>query len=623
MKRWLAWIPVLLLLLSGCVASPKPTEDPAGQVGENQQLPEPGLYDPQSLIEQQTGGAVRAYPLGVSDCGEIGFIGQDVLLFSGSAQNKTVVTCLTGVNCTKGRSVELESSVAANTPQLRISGSRLAYYSTAGNCVIFLDADLQQIKRVALPADMLGAPVLSQDLSAVYYCTATELRRLDLETGISRLIRQQTRQTQAVTDTLFGDTVLQCFITEQNGRCYTEFISASDGKTLGKDENLGYLYAYGDTYFLSRTDGSVREHIWGKKDGAAQSLMPAEKESYLYSALEMNAILSVTQAENRPIGLALYDLTNGKKTAALALEGLPTVYAIGADPAQKAIWFLSYEEEQGLQTLYRWDVTASAVTDDGVYTGPRHTRENPDTEGLRQCQERANSLADQYGVRICVTDQVKEPADYSLVSEYQVAAFQKGLDDLEKVLARFPENFFRTLGKNGQLQIGLVRGIEPHGQNAVSEAVGLQYWVDGKACIALCIGDTMEQTFYHELSHALDAYIIGHSLAYDAWETLNPKGFRYDGNYQDYLARKDNTYTEGDKRAFIDHYSMTYAKEDRARLFEYAVLDGNEDHFASATMQKKLRQICIGIREAFDLEKDEQSFPWEQYLKESLAYQKK
>jgi hypothetical protein len=31
----------------------------------------------------------------------------------------------------------------------------------------------------------------------------------------------------------------------------------------------------------------------------------------------------------------------------------------------------------------------------------------------------------------------------------------------------------------------------------------------------------------------------------------------------------------------------------------------------------------MGIREAFDLEKSKDTFPWEQYLKESLAYTKK
>jgi hypothetical protein len=39
-------------------------------------------------------------------------------------------------------------------------------------------------------------------------------------------------------------------------------------------------------------------------------------------------------------------------------------------------------------------------------------------------------------------------------------------------------------------------------------------------------------------------------------------------------------------------------------------------------MQEKLMQVCIGLREAFGLKKSTETFLWEQYLKESLAYGK-
>ena len=63
---------------------------------------------------------------------------------------------------------------------------------------------------------------------------------------------------------------------------------------------------------------------------------------------------------------------------------------------------------------------------------------------------------------------------------------------------------------------------------------------------------------------------------------------------------------------------MSYPKEDRARIMEYAMRAGNESCFESETMQKKLRQLCLGIRKAFDLETSSESFFWEQYLKQPL-----
>ena len=46
---------------------------------------------------------------------------------------------------------------------------------------------------------------------------------------------------------------------------------------------------------------------------------------------------------------------------------------------------------------------------------------------------------------------------------------------------------------------------------------------------------------------------------------------------------------------------MSFEKEDRARIMEYAMTPGHEDLFQSPYMQAKLRQLCLGIREAFGM----------------------
>ena len=58
---------------------------------------------------------------------------------------------------------------------------------------------------------------------------------------------------------------------------------------------------------------------------------------------------------------------------------------------------------------------------------------------------------------------------------------------------------------------------------------------------------------------------------------------------------------------------MSYPKEDRARIFEYAMLPGKESLFQTEVMQKKLQTVCTGLREAYDLE--DSPCLWEQYLK--------
>ena len=111
----------------------------------------------------------------------------------------------------------------------------------------------------------------------------------------------------------------------------------------------------------------------------------------------------------------------------------------------------------------------------------------------------------------------------------------------------------------------------------------------------------------------IDNRILSTTNAYSQWNSLNPWDFKYDNDYIKNQDRTDRKYLEGEKRHFVDFYSMSFALEDRSRIFEYACMPGNEEIFASKYMQKKLKCVCDGIREAFELTGE--SYIWEQYLK--------
>ena len=64
---------------------------------------------------------------------------------------------------------------------------------------------------------------------------------------------------------------------------------------------------------------------------------------------------------------------------------------------------------------------------------------------------------------------------------------------------------------------------------------------------------------------------------------------------------------------------MSFPREDRAKVMEYACLQGKETYFISFTMQKKLRALCEGIREAYDLEDYPTALLWEQYLESPIT----
>jgi hypothetical protein len=127
------------------------------------------------------------------------------------------------------------------------------------------------------------------------------------------------------------------------------------------------------------------------------------------------------------------------------------------------------------------------------------------------------------------------------------------------------------------------------------------------------VGNHSEQALYHELYHVMETHILTNSSALDPWEDLNPTDFTYG---QEGLP---DIYLQGQTQAFVDRYSTQSPKEDRARVFENAMLSGKHSVFRSEYMQRKLTAICTGIREAYKLKKHPEVLPWEQYLVNPLV----
>ena len=207
------------------------------------------------------------------------------------------------------------------------------------------------------------------------------------------------------------------------------------------------------------------------------------------------------------------------------------------------------------------------------------------------------------------------PDDYTLTSEYQPDAFRIALDQLSAALSRLTPEIITEAARasnDGNIRISLVRSIRGGADLGTPDSPwSIQFWDDdGNAHIVLTVLGLVDQNFYHGLAHIIDARVMSECSAFDNWERLNPKGFDYDYNYIANQYRGEDEYPG----AFIDTYAMSYPTEDRARIFEYAMLEGSEDSFASETMQKKLTVLCDGIRRAFGLTESQDTLPWEQYL---------
>jgi len=616
MKRILPLL--LILLLCGCGAQPQ-LQDTA-PAAETTAATEPaGSYLPGSEAELMTGGAVRRYAPEIPDLYAIASAGGDILLFSGV--EKTMLTLLKGDNLYAAASRDLGIWLHPENPSFRISDHGVTYYDPEARCVVFLDKALKPVSTLAVPEEMTGEPILSSDRLKLYYCTPDAIRVMELETGIDRLIREIRYPSQILADILMQDTVLRCQVSEE-GETESLYILAQTGELVGQHDSDTFVAGRDERFYADVPEGAMTVHLFGKIGEDITAFTPADPFAAVTYLEDLHGAVTVGGTREAAC-LDYYDLDTGLRCASVQLMGIPTPWSIVDEPERGSVTFLA--EDGANAALYRWEIGRSPCGDETVYTSARYTLENMDEAGLAECRQWAAQLGQTYGVELLVgMDAVRvEPWDYELYPEYQVPVIRRALEQMEQILQQYPEGFFAILSDGtteGPVKICLVRSAAgSSGTGALTETHGIQFWDEDTAYVAVAVGNMMEQTLFHEMFHVIETRVLSNSNAYYEWDALNPEGFVYDYSYIANLERQGGDYLEGENRAFIDTYSMSFPKEDRARIMEYAATVGNETYFLSDIMQNKLRVLCQGIREGFGLEDCPESFIWEQYLSRPLT----
>lgn len=605
------------LLLCGCGGQGMDATSPTEAAAAVTPTEPAGNYLPGSEMETATSGAVRAYALALNPIWDIRAVGEDVLVFSG--EDVTTITRLTGENLFRVAEVTLDQFVPVWSPSLHVSENWVIYYDEATRELVCLDEDLQEFYRISMPEDIQGYPVITRDRQQVYYCAADGLRRLEVESGISRLVKEMTFAIQSVADILLDGTVLTVCVSDGVSNTETLFLDAQTGALCyGLYEDM-QLKAGTEYCYAIDTEGVVEQMIFGN----AEEIRQLTPRDYLTSGefLPESHAAVVYHRQEEMLTLDYYDLGSGKRTATLNAGDL-TPHCLTSD-GENFVYFLSNTDDVSL--LYRWDISRTPAADERSYVGTRYTLTAPDEDGLQACTLRAQQLSEKYGLDIRIGEDATAvmPWDYGLVAEYQVNVIVDALDELDQMLSAFPTGFLETAMsgfEEGELTLCLVRSlVGSHESGSLETTEGIQFWEGNHAYVAVALGETFEKTFYHQLFHVLESRILSETIAYYRWDELNPKGFAYDNDYLKNQSRNGSKYLEDATRSFIDTYSMSFEKEDRARVFAYACMDGNESFFQSQTMQKKLKTLCIGLREAYNLENCMEPLRWEQYLEKSLA----
>lgn len=603
MKRLFALF-LMLLLFCGCTAlpsnSPVPTEgqDPEITTG-------PALYDPTHPLEVDTDGAVRVFGL-VDGGNAVAVVGDYVVVFSDN-----VLRSYTGENLNLVKERQLQTHEVPGSADMRITAEAIGYYDEVDHSVVVLNGALKTVTSVKLSDSIGGALVLADTLDTVYYCTEDSIRALNLKTGNSQMLRQQGYTAQMLVSSCFGGDILGCEVYNRDKQ-YLCYIDSETGALLGTGDSGLSLYTGEEYYFTKIYDGETVDYLFGKIGESPRSFRPAQTQAQIIPALEMDGVLTALEGET---GLALdyYDLDTGLRTASITLNGVSgTVNGSWADGTKNCLWLLVED------TLYRWDLQKTPSGDSAVYTSQRYTADNPDGEGLAQCQQKADAIGQKYGIQIRVSD-APEGCSYELTHEYLVQPIEDGLEVLDAALSRYHETLLKGINSvsgSGKVTISLVREIK--GDRDVA-----QYWSGKDACIVLELGAGLEGRLDNGMYHVMDTFLFNNTSDLDQWDERNPKGFRYDLNETDYLNRQDDALLTGDKRAFVDSFSMSYPIEDRAAIFQWAMSSDGAEVFASKTMQQKLETLCKAIRNACGWKKSEEVFLWEMHLEQSIAYKPK
>jgi len=612
MKHLLAVL--LCLLLCGCtLQTTSETETPADTVPAKV-----SMYDPRHPIEQTYPGEVRGYPLTMRKVHGIRAFGKDVLTLSG--YGSTTLTLLTGEELWEDASITLDFELMQEDPSLRIHEAHISFFDPQARETLVLDRNLQETQRIAAPNGLSGVPLLSHDRSTLYYCTTWAVMAWDLESGIRRTVRELSCENQEMTGLHQNDAVLQCSV-QDGGTEKLLFLSADNGmelKTLAADASVIFRDS---RYFAAIPAGKMTLLIFGEEGSPHQMLLPKQFQSGQYYLAEDHAVVTVCSTGN---GLTLdyYELNTGILRSSLVLEPLQTPKSI-VNCQGHSLYILAYDPDTDCDILYRWDVLRQLPEAGNTtnYTFPYFTADAPDSGSLAACREYADAIGEKYGITVRIGNAAAEiqPWDYRFTPEHLAPILQRELNILDLCLSQYPETVLQqTAAHFSNLTISLVREIAGTPESgSLSTATGIQFFRDGEAYVVIATGKYAQQALYHEFYHVMETHILAESTALDTWENLNPAGFSYNDGYG--TQQDADIYLRGQTRAFVDSYSMSYPKEDRARIFEYATLSGTGDIFRSEYMQRKLTAVCTAIRGAYRMKQVADVLPWEQYLATPLA----
>lgn len=607
MRAFIPMALLLALLLAGCGQTP-----PDPQPSESTQTTD---VSAPARLDGQSRGSVTTYDLGGESCARIlGYQeGRFALLTTGGQ-----------IYLLRADTMEIENSRALacaftpDDPSILVKDDQISYFDSNEGAYVTLGKNLTRISAVTIRDTIVAGPIMAEDFSTVYYCTADGVRALDMATGNSRMLRQEHGGIISLDALLFDGGILRYTRQDSDTARETVFIRTDDGSQVELPRLDGPVTTWDDSYAgvmeVEQPMGLCRLILTGQPEGTLQRLDAGNRwESVLFPGEGTALIQSVTETG---ILTELYRLSDGTVQASHVFEGQSHPFRHGWFDGT-ALWL--WNNDDGL--LHCWNTAEDACTGESCLV-PYYTLSDPDEAGLESAKLRAQRLSQIYGISITLTqgDNRTNGADYDRFPDLRPGQYISALSILHEALESLPDGLCALLGADGQLSIELVDEYDP-AQPLASGTGSLE--LEGPRVIRISICPELKSIFYHELYHAMELTIQSRTNILERWSQYNPDGFAYTSGNSALEPGEptESTWLEPESAHFADEYCLVSAREDRAQTFLYAMLDDQQSRFQTEAMQGKLSLLSQAIRAAFpEYEELEQVFPWEQYLDDKTPW---
>lgn len=564
MKRILP-IFAILLLLCGCGSKPAQATTEQTTVAQTEETIPP---------------EVISWEIPDADCDEMILVGANIALLS-DTEDGTRVTLVCPDDGTVLGTAMLEDSLVGSLGIVQTSSTGICYYSEKNACLVFLNASLDEVRRVFSPETPQGAVIIDSEWKKAYYSTGKYIIAMDLEAGISaKLVRIENA---VMLGSLFDGDLL--IFTDNSGSMRR--LSVSTGQmdeipdlpgTLRSDDGCCIAYASLGTAIQPRG-----EEMWCYPDCC--DVYPLSPLGWIVTAVPESSGFT---AEFR-------DMVTGDARG-LYRSDAPFAAGFLWDKRCERIWFCTGGKTAKLVGIQQKAIEKADL--ETVYT-PFFSVSNPDSEGLSACQQMLNTVAEAHGITVTLNSQVFSTltGEYTFVPEYLGEDAMDAAGELCLLLTAFPDWFLPAISAGAEdntITFGLFRCIST---SAESPCPGVQIWADGRSYIALD-AENLTVSFYHAIGHMVANRVHSATNVFDRWSGCNSWGFAYG----------DEEWNEDN---FVSNLSATSMLEDWSETFRAAM---TEDIFDTQGRQEKLTLICKGIRKAFDLDKEITDLPWEAYL---------